>query len=287
MIDKAIYEHLLSDNGLAGMLTSYEGKPAVFNQEAPPDTDVLWADGAQYGRIVFALDVQGDPARAIGGSLCVDVQCHSGRQMPEELEPLVRKRIDGCFFSDGGCTMAAQWEDSRYFTEPAKQVCGVTLTFSMLSFPVLSALSTDVTRRVNEWTSESFPELLVINRDELPGTWKPGRGKPAVYWRVINLRPAGWIPDTYQTIWRTATLKGHVFANDVFEASEISQKLVNGLYGAGRLLKDGESQIMVDRSNTVEPGADALRTGQVTVEATFGEIVNFRTGNLLNHINYV
>ncbi len=286
MIDKAIYERLLSNRELSGLLTSYGGKPAVFNQEAPPDTDALWARGTQYGRIVFALDVQGDPARTIGGSLCVDVQCRSGRQFPEELEPVVRKLIDGSFFSDSGCTMAAQWVDSRYFTEPAMQVSGVTLTFSLLAFPLLSTISANVTERINEWTSEAFPELLVINRDVLPGTWKPGNGKSAVYWRAVSLKPAGWIPDTYQTVWRTATLKCHVFSADIREAGEISQKLVNALYGIRRLVRTGKSQIIVDRSNSVDAGADALKSGQVTVEATFGEIVNYVKKNPMNHIIY-
>ncbi len=286
MIDKAIYEHLLSDRELSGLLTSYGGKPAVFNQEAPPDTDALWAGGPQYGRIVFALDFQGDPGRAIGGSLSVDVQCQNGRLFPEELEPVVRKLIDGCFYSDSGCTMAAQWVDSRYFTEPTMQVSGVTLTFSLLAFPLLSTVSANVTERINEWTSGAFPELLVINRDALPGIWKPEPGKAAVYWRVVSLKPAGWIPDTYQTIWRTATLKCHVFSTDICEAGEISQKLVNSLYGIRRLVQTGESQIIVGRSNSVDAGADALRSGQVTVEATFGEIVNYVKKIPMNHINY-
>jgi len=269
------------------MLTRYAGRPAVFNQEAPPDVDALWSEGEQYSRVIFALDVQGDPARTMGGSLAVEAQCVAGKGSPEELELIVRRLIDGYFFSDEGCTMAAGWVDSRYFAEPADKVNGVRLTFNLLAFPMLTTESIDVTARANAWTAERFPELLVINRDTLPAVWKPENGKNAVYWRVIGVKPAGWIPDTHQTVWRTAVLKCHVFASDISAAAEISQNLSIKLYSDRRFVKKGENQIMVNRNNSVDTGADALRTGQLTVEATFGEIIWRKPYNPLNHIHYV
>ncbi len=283
MIDKAIYEHLISSPELEPMLTAYVEKPAIFNQEAPPDTDALWAERCQYPRVIFALDIQGDPARAIGGRLVIDIQCAAGKQFPEDAEPVIRKLTDGYFFSDEGCSMAAQWDDSRYFTEPAHKVSGVTLNFTLLAFPLLGG---SVAKRLNEWTSDRFPGLLVINHDMLPGTWKPKAGKSAIYWRMASVKPAGWIPDTYQTVWRTATFCGHVFAPDIQSAEEISQAVTMKLYSDRRLVKPGESQIMVDRNNSFDAGADALRTGQITVEATYGEIVQYQPYNPMNHIIY-
>ncbi len=287
MLDKAIYEHLVNAPELAPLLTSYAGKAAVFNQEAPADTDINWADKAQYGRIIFALDVQGDPARAMGGSLMVDVMCEAGKQAPEELEPVVRKLLDGYFFTDNGCTMAAQWESSRYFTEAEEQVSGVTILFSMLAFPVLSTITTDIIVRINQWTSNRFPELIVINRDTLPAAWKPDNEKCAVYWRVVSIMPAEWVKDTHQTIYRIALLKCHVFAPDICKASVIAQGIALQLYSDRRLTAAGEASIKVSRNNTINTGADALREGQLTVEATYGEIVRMQPNNPLNHINYV
>ncbi len=287
MLDKAIYEHLSGNTELAPMLTRYAEKPAVFSQEAPADTDPGWADGEQYGRIIFALDVQGDPARAMGGNLVIYVQCATDKQEPEALEPVVRQLIDGYFFTDNGCTMAAQWVDSRYFTEASESVSGVALSFNMLAFPLLSTTTVKVTQRINEWTAGRFPELLVINHHTLPPVWKPEGEKCAVYWRVTSVKPAGWIPDTCQTVWRTATLKCHVFAPDVNKAALIEQAITLKMYGDRRVWNREEGQIMFDRNNSFDASADALREGQVTVEATFGEIVWRRPDNPLNHIYYV
>ncbi len=287
MLDKAIYEHLSGSPELASMFARYAEKPAVFSQKAPADTDPLWTDKLQYGRIIFALDVQGDPARAMGGNLVVYVQCLADRQEPEDLEPIVRQLIDGHFFTDNGYTMAAQWADSRYFTEPPEPVCGVALSFNMLAFPMLSTPNVKVTQRVNEWTAGRFPELLVINHHELPSVWKPDDEKCAVYWRVASVKPSGWIPDTAQTAWRSATLKCHVFAPDVSKAALIEQAITLKMYGDRRVWNREEGQIMFDRDNSFDASADALREGQVTVEATFGEIVWRRPDNPLNHIYYV
>ncbi len=287
MLDKAIYEHLVGAAELAPLLTSYAGKAAVFNQEAPADTDPNWADGAQYGRIIFALDVQGDPARAMGGSLMVDVMCEAGIQAPEELEPVVRKLIDGYFFTDDGCTMAAQWESSRYFMEAEEQVSGVTISFSLLAFPAFSTVTTDIIARINEWTSKRFPELIVINRDTLPAAWKPENENCAVYWRIVTIMPAEQVKDTYQTIYRTALLKCHIFAPDICKAAVIAQEIALRLYCNKRIISAGEGSIYVSRNNIINTGADALREGQLTVEATYGEIVRMQPNNPLHHINYV
>ncbi len=287
MIDKVIYRQLSGSAELAEMLTSYAGKPAVFNQEAPPDTDPFWSENGQYGRVIFALSALGDPARAMGGSLMVDVQCAAGRQCPEDIEPVVRGLIDGYFFSDNGVTMAAQWEDSRYFTEPAAQASGVTLSFSLLAFPALTTGNTDVTALMNEWTAERFPELLVINRDELPGMWKPDKEKSAAYWRAVTVKPAGWIPDNYQTVWLTAELRCHIFAPNISDAARTTQRINLELYGDRRVRGPAGECLMVDRNNRLDTGADALRAGQLTVEATFGEIVRRKQPKPLNHINYV
>ena len=98
--------------------------------------------------------------------------------------------------------------------------------------------------------------------------------------------PAGWIPDTFQTIWRTAILKCHVFSADIATASNVTDHLAVRLHAAKRLLKAGEAPIMVNRKNTADYTADALRTGQLTVEATYGVIVHIESDTYLENIEF-
>ena len=81
-------------------------------------------------------------------------------------------------------------------------------------------------------------------------------------------------------------MKGHVFSETPAEASGLADEITYRLYAAKRLLKPGEAPIMVNRRNTTDNGADPLRTGQVTVEATYGIIVHFETGEPIKDITY-
>lgn len=283
MIEQSLYQHLQEQDVLRPFLAKYASKMAIFNQEAPADSDSLWSDGPQYGRIVFSVDLQGDPERTMGGMLTVDILCKEDDQFPEEIEPVLRPLIHGYFFCRDKFVAAAQWKNTSYFTEPTKNVTGCTVTFDLLAFPIITTSTPDVVARLNEWTAR-FPNVYVINYAPLPTpAWKPSGGEAAVYWRRVSVKSAGWIPDTYQTIWRTATIRGHIFA-DPAEISTLSEKILIGLYAAKRLLKDEEAPIMVNRTNTTNDGADPLRTGQLTVEATYGVVVQFESDEMIQNI---
>ena len=284
MIEKALYQHLQSQAVLAPFLTRYGEAMAIFSQEAPSDEDPLWQPGPQYGRLVFSVNIQGDPARTMGGTLVVDILCQEGQQLPEEMEPIVRQLIDGYFFSAGLDTMAAQFQSSEYFNEPKGEVIGVTMVFALLAFPMLTTSNPDVIARINQWTAE-IHGLHVINYDPLPSqAWKPVGDQSAVYWRLWQEGPAGWIPDTFQTIWRTASLKCHVFSETVATAARVTDDLVIRLSAAKRLIQAGQAPILVSQKNTAEYGADPLRTGQLTVEATYGVVVRFQPEDTLVHL---
>lgn len=284
MIEQSLYEHLKSHKCLTNHLTCYNCEPAIFNQEAPSDMDEGWGPGSQYSRIVFAVDLQGDPARCMGGLLAVDLMAKEDGCIPEEVEPVIRSLIHGWFFSSGTFVVAAQWKNTSYFTQPTDQVNGCTITFDLLGFPIITTGEPDVVERINEW-SAALEGLHVINYDVLPAAaWKPTDGESAVYWRLVNEAPAGWIPDTFSTIWRTATIKCHIFSEDNATAAKVARDLTLRLHAVKRLLRDGEAPIMVNRRNTADYGADPLRTGQVTVEATYGVVVHFAPDSMLSNI---
>lgn len=286
MIETALHEHLSKQEALKPCLSTYNNVLAIFNQEAPSDTDPAWGKGPQYGRIVFAVDLQGDPVRAMGGTLAVDIMCKDDGTPPEEIEPILRSLIHGYFFQNGTFTVAAQWKNSSYFTQPNDQVLGCTLTFDLLGFPVLTTSNPDVIDRVNRWTKDTFEKIHVINLDTLPtSAWKPANGESAVYWRLVTDTPAGWIPDTFQTSWRIAHIKCHVFSPDNATALEVSRNITTYMQIVKRIMKQGEAPLMVNRRNNVDIGADPLRTGQVTAEVTYGIIVKYGPDGTIDKIN--
>ena len=287
MIEQALLKHLSAQTELTDFLATYAEEPAVFSQEAPADMDKGWAPGPQYGRIVFTVDIQGDPARTLGGILSVDISCQKGEDTPgypEDIEPIIRKLIHGYFFSSGTFTVAAQWRNSALFNEANEQVTGCTVTFDLLAFPVLTTNGLNAIARLNEWTSK-IDGLYVINHDELPAAaWKPGPGESAIYWRCLRVGPSPKIRDRYATVWRTATIKGHIFSEDLAAATDVAEDIIFRLYAGKRLLMPGEAPILVDDRNTLDNGADPLKTGQLTVEATYGLNRYTKTEKVIQHI---
>lgn len=284
MIEPILYDHLRAQAELASFLTTYAGSPAIFNQEAPADTDPLWAVGAQYGRIVFYVNMGDDPERSYSGTLGVDIYCQQGKQEPETLEALIRPLLDGYFFSDDSDTLAAQWRDSSYFSELNKDIVGVTLSFALLAFPLITTENPNPVDRFNRWTKERFPHLYVIGHDELPPVWKPSDETPAVYWRVTQAAKCSWIPDTWQTDWQTATLQGHVLAPSVHVMAQTARDITTLLTAEKRILRDGEAPMMTERNNRILAGADPMKQGQITCEATYGIIKFPPPAEPLNHI---
>lgn len=291
MIEQALYQHLQEQDSLRPFLAEYDSKMAIFNQCAPSDQDDAWGDGTQYGRIVFTVDLSGDPERTMGGRLTLDILCQDGEQFPEEIEPILRPLIHGYFFCKEKFVVSAQWKDTKPFTEPANHISGCTVIFDLLAFPV-SNYAPNVVNQFNEWSS-SFENLHVINRDPLPAAaWKPCDGQSAVYWRIAREEQCRFIPTTFSTVWMTAIVKGYIFSETPAEAAEVANRLKLRLYADKRLKKDGvilragESPVMVDRNVTVDNGADPLRVGQMTVEATYGTVVYYEPRETIEHIEY-
>ena len=285
MIETALYQHLMASESLRPFLATYANELAIFNQEAPSDIDGGWGRGSQYGRIVYNVDLTGDPERRISGVLLVDVLCEKGRQLPEEVEPVVRPLIDGYFFSVETVTMAAQWRASDYFATSNEKVVGVTLTFDLLAFPKQTTIEPDPIALINKWTSENIEGAKVIGYTELPASWKATDDNVAIYWKLSQIQKCNWIPDTYNCSWQTAVIDGFIMTESENLATSIARCISNMLTIKKRLIFDDKSPLMVDRSISVASTHDRLRIRAITIDATYGILTPLPPRNPLNHIS--
>lgn len=285
MIERTLYQHLQNCTELAPFLAEHSGKMAIFNQEAPPDMDKGWDHGSQYGRIVFAVDMTDDPDRKISGVLQVDFMCESDKQDPNEVEPIIRPLMDGYFFKSTEGTIAAQWRASNYFTTTTEKIIGVTLTYDLLAFPNQTTIEPDPIALLNKWTSTSLEGVVVIGHDYLPDVWKPAEKSVAIYWKLGQILPCSWINDTYNCSWQTAVISGHIMAPDENTAVLIARWIKSTLTVKKRLIFDDNAPLMVDRNIRVNATLDMLRTGQITLEATYGILTPPPPYNPLWHLS--
>ena len=277
MIEQQIREHMLTEKALQPYLATYAGQMAIFNQEAPADTDPNWETKNQYGRVVFTMRMEDDPERNYSGTLAIDIICPKEQgYIPEETEPIIRNLIDGYFFSNSLVTIAAQWKTSAYFQEPTKKEAGATLSFALLAFPTQATTYPDPIELINKWSADELPKkigkekVMVIGRDNLPPAWKPTREAPAIFWRLGTINKCNFIPDTYNASWQTAKLWGHIMSPEINEANAIARTIANTLTIQKRLIFDDLSPLMIDRGIQLNLSSDPLRVGQISIDATYG-----------------
>ena len=271
MLEQILYRHLQScTTELSQHLAQYNDRMAIFNQEAPDDQDEGWGEGSQYGRIVYAVNLQDSAERIVSGTLTVDVICQNGKQIPEEMEKEVRPLLDGYFFTTDYQTIAAQWSASHYFTDASRKEEGVTIAFTLLAFPKQTTSEPDPIQAINEYTKELIPNSCVIGLDTIEETWKPSNNVPAIYWRLVDISPCSWIPSTYACEWQTANCRAHILAPDKDIEITLSRTIDNGFSFRKSLRLPDDTYMRVDHNIRIYPGADRLKQGQVTLEATYG-----------------
>ena len=70
-LKELIYQRLKSAPKITELCAKYNGQPAIFNTEAPADTQDGWGGKCQYPRITYICDMQANEERASMGTLSI------------------------------------------------------------------------------------------------------------------------------------------------------------------------------------------------------------------------
>lgn len=282
MVEEKIYDHLRKNENIIPFVAMYAGRPAVFLQEAPDDTDKGWEDGEQYGRVIFGVDYTGDPERTASATLWVDVYTRKDGPAPEEFAPLMVDVLNNRFFADGEEVIALSWTATNGFQETRndKMINGATLTFDVLFFPMQHTITPDPVLAINMWTKERLNSALVIGLDDLPDSWTP-RENPTVYWRVSALKPGTLHPSTYHVTWHDVDLYGHFMIDDTNTRLTVCKALIDELSAYDTVILDDGSPMFILRI-AYTAANDAIKTGQITVTASYGTLRRYPKTPKLN-----
>src|SRR5690606_35761196 len=170
-MEALIRKRLVEDPVIQSQLATFYGQPAVFQRQAPSDTDSGW-DGPQYPRIDFVVDRQENPERKVQGVASFNIWALTTSQArPNDIERRIRELLDGAFFHpEGQDTTALRWSQSDMFEagNDNELIIGITVLFDLLAFPLQTTFSPDPILALNEWAESKFSVLQVD-----PETWTP------------------------------------------------------------------------------------------------------------------
>ena len=285
MIANALYKHLIKNEKLKDLLSSYQGTPAVFHQMAPLDNDKGWDKKDHYANAIYNIDTTAEAERKIAGTLGIDVVCSTQSATPEEITATLKECINGYFFkSDEGDTISAMWERADAFTtEPDNKVFGNSLSFSLLAFPNQITADPDPVSLMNDWIKEIYPHITVIGKDETDEVWKPTDKNPAVYWKLRTVGPSSSMISNYHCTWVGCALQLHIISPSVSVRNTVLKDIVNRLTAAQRVLfPQDRSPFHIERL-AVTAGADPVRTGQLTLTGSYGILRTYPETKPLNN----
>lgn len=269
MIESLLYQHLCNCEDLTSLLATYDERPAIFHQIAPFDTDEKWKGKMQFSRIVYDIDKTGDVERKISGNLYIDIMCSQGSIEPEAIETVLKDIIDGYFFEDDdGMTYSAQWERSDGFTvEKNNQVFGLTLSFSLLAFPLQNTGTFDTIGLMNTWSKTTFPQATIINISATQKVFKPTDENPAIYWSSQGLTDSP-VESIYHCTWVQSNLTMHIIAPSTAVRNSLVQQAHSILSFKSRIMSEDGTQFMLHRA-VANMTADPFRVGQLIVQGSY------------------
>lgn len=265
MLNSMIYNYIKSLE-LQGLAVN-DGEPAIFEQQAPEDTDSGW-EGMQYGRVVYDLRMQDDPARKVSGSLRI-MAAYTDAEELKLAEHLLQEAFDQTFFSFD-LTIATTWQKTAPSVTSDMDVFGSILYFDVEAFPVKRYVPLDPVRSLAGYIKDIFPDVWMIGQEEQARIWKPGQGIPgtAVY-VLMDSCSAGSFPSTYACTWHMAVLRVLVITASYDEANQISGILQARLLEKERFPMEDGSPFFVERVSTAQNN-DVLKRGQMQLQGQFG-----------------
>lgn len=278
MIENLIYEAMIADLSITKNLALYEGKPAIFYQQAPSDMNDEWTTAKMFPRITYNVDWSLNPERKSSGSMTVEILCLNETAIyPEDISGDVLSCLSDLFMTDESGTYAVCWKSTDNFdigggvygeqtrTEP--KVIGVIISFDILAFPFQLVCSPDPIQGLNNFIKKCLPNSMIIGYDEIPRLWKPIDNKPAIYCRLSS--ETSIARQSFSVTWLSPTLNVHLFAPN----SSMKQKYLQYIYHLLSLEQEvilDDTSPMFIKNITYNMSLEPLYEGQMTIIAEYG-----------------
>ena len=285
-LEELIYSRICAaEYGTPG-LAFFDGEPAIFFGPCPEDTDPGWGSSRQYPRVSYGLDLRGDPERQTAGTLYADVWCTEDGPCPEDIEPAIRRVVEGVIMApedDNPCSFS--WRSSETFQSKLQtktdKVIGGTLTFDLYAFPEQITSDPDPVLAMMKFIQDEYPEITVIGQNTLSDFTEPTEANPAVYFRLDSYELAR---ETHTVAWMDGVVICHLFAPGASARQRWIRVIMDDLVCRGEVTMMDTSPMFLRRiaaDNTLDP----LSAGQIRLSATWGILRQLDYAHKLNRIH--
>lgn len=271
-LHEMLFQRLVTSPTLADKMASFDGRAAIFHQQAPSADNPKWGKNPQYPRLDYNIDLLENPARNTAGTLMINAWCDLAHgATPEEVEYTLRDLLHATFAQTEEYAFCFAWVRSDAFEATAQKeettrIIGVTLIFDIMACPSQYTMQPDPIRALNLWTKQVLPEATVIGENEIEGWLIPTRDRPVVYWRLTS---QGVQRKHFAHTWLNITVEGHVYARSAADRLFNLTRINTAHALAGHIpMEDGSPLFLRDFS--VKPHFNYLAQGQIQASGNFG-----------------
>lgn len=267
-LKELIYKKLKSTSKLTELCAKYDEHPAIFDTEAPADTQKGWDGKSQYPRITYICDMQANEERASMGTLSIMVYTERTSMVILELEALVKECFRDIIMNpDEGGPYCFAWARTEPFLLEGNNVMGEAIDFDLMEYCPQETTDPDPIMPLGKYIKELYPEIMVIGMDKLPEMLDTVE-KPIVYCRIQTLNKVSG-HNMNMVSWMDCRMAVHLLYPNKEKNIKILAALAQKMSLDERIIMlDGSpmsiAEVQIDRQ------ADYLKAGQLYITGRYG-----------------
>lgn len=285
MVEELIYKVLQSTPGLAEHTAQYCSKPAIFFQQSPHDQDQKWSGGRMFPRMVYDVNWRYHPERKTDGSMNIDLFCNNESEfMPEQLAKNIVSHLSELFLTDESGTYCLLWDrtDSSDMQGPEPLVCGASIAFDIVRYPVQEGASPCPVWAVNQFIKQMQPACVLIGHDLLPQELRATAQKPIVYTKMVSARN---LKTTFGMAWMQMDIAISVLSSNVEERRKWVTAILRDLSMEQEAVMQNGSPYLI-MNITEETANDPVQTGQILLSGQYGVMRQMGEGVKLHNAHF-
>ena len=265
-LSQLVYNRLVLDDTLSGMLAKFNGQPAVFNTEFPSDQQEGWEGKTQYPRIEYHFNMQADAQRASSGMLMLAIYTEKNPAAAEKIESFVRRVLkDVLMMPSEEAPFCVAWaRTDPYMLEGTAILCK-ELVFDILEFPETFATYPDPVESMSLFLKEAFPEMFVIGVDRINEYQVATEDIPVVYCRLDLLQNDH---TSMALAWVNCRIAIHVIAPTADARSKWVRLITNCLMLFGEAVMTDGTPLRFTGTQAANT-SDYLTSGQIILSGQY------------------
>ena len=278
-MERIIRRRLAGDEELCGLLATYGNEPAIYYGKPVADSD---SPQNFYPHMILSADKFSDAQHGVAGLLTVDILCAAMTLSPEEIEPHVRRLLEGVFFR-GEEVFLLRWQKTELFQEQNAErtplIAGATMTFEIYELPCGLTATPDPIQALQRWLACREENAVIIGLTDFGECFEPSRERPAFWVSQSNLSTARQM---YVQVFVTAEINLHVFAPGVRSRREWLTDIYHALVFAKAIELDDHSAMRL-QSCDFDFNANDIQ-GQLKTTWEYGLLRRVNYAHPLNHL---